>query len=262
MSKRIAVVDDDPDVTQVLKATLKSRGYEVFIAYDGEEGLNLVEREKPDLLLLDLMMPRMSGLEVCKKMRENPETKHIPIIVLSAVGEKTDKPEEFWRMGLGADDFISKPFEAMTLLGRIEAVLRQSSYVSSKGGAGGEGAASVPKALPKDMTPREVIRCFVEAWNSRNFADEYDCLAESMRGPLEKAEYVARRQGAYAEEGASPHSQRVLKVLEEEVTGEIANVAIDREDTVGKRAMRRREEYTLKKTENGWKISAVRIKSK
>jgi CheY-like chemotaxis protein len=265
MSKRIAVVDDDPDIVEVVKTLLKSKGYEVVTAPDGEDGLRLVRSTHPDLLILDLMMPKVSGLEVCRRLQEDPETRNIPIIVLSAIGEKTGKPEEFWKAGLKTDDFISKPFEPMALLGRVEYVLRQSGYVSSRNGeegpAGG-GAEQAPRPNLREAMPREIVRCFIEAWNTRDFGDEYTCLAESMRGSINQAEYVARRQQAYAEEAASPHRQNLASVVEEETTGDTARVVVSRVDSVGKRATRRREQYTLKKTDDGWKITGVRVLSK
>lgn len=260
----ILVVDDDPDIVQILKLTLKSRGYDVSTAGDGEEGLRMIRAARPDLLLLDLMMPRMSGLEVVRRLRENPETRDIPIIVLSAIGEKTGKPEEFWRLGLGTDDFISKPFDQTALLGRIECVLRQKEYVSSGAKAGrGEGAAAVPRTALRNATPREVVRCFVEAWNSQNFGEEWACLSETMRGSVERDEYIFRRRQAYAEEGASPHRQAVVSVVEQEIAGETARVVVDREDTYdARRKNRRRELYSLQKTPDGWQIATVRVVAK
>lgn len=260
MSKRIVVIDDDPDIVQILKTTLKSKGYEVLTAPDGEEGLRLIGTSEPDLIILDLMMPKLSGLEVCRRLRENDKTRHIPIIVLSAIGEKTGKPEEFWRMGLGTEDFISKPFDPVALLGRVEYVLRRHQYVSSGGQAeGGEGAARVPRPSLSDATPREIVRCFIEAWNGQNFADEWECLDESMRGPLEKTEYIARRQRAYATEIDSPRRQKMAAVVEQQIESDTATLTVEREETVGNRTSRRREQYSLKKTADGWKITSVRV---
>jgi len=261
MSKRIAVIDDDPDVVEIIKAILKSKGYEVVTAPDGEEGLRLVRSTKPDLIILDLMMPKVSGLEVCRRMREDPEVREIPVIVVSAIGEKTNKPEEFWRAGLRTEDFISKPFEPLALLGRVECVLRQKEYVSNrtKKAAAGEGAAHVPRPSLKEATPREIVRCFIEAWNSQSFADEWTCMAESMRGGIAKDDYVTRRRQAFAAEADSPHRQRLASVVEEETSDETARVLVEREEEVRNRKKRRREQYSLKKTADGWKITTVRI---
>lgn len=260
MPKRIAVIDDDPDIVQTVKLTLKTKDYDVVTAPDGEEGLRLVKREKPDLIILDLMMPKVSGLEVCKRLREDEETRDIPIVVLSAIGERTGKPEDFWQNGLGTEDFISKPFEPMALLGRVEYILRRKEYVSSQNsGAEGEGAARAPKPSLSDATPREVVRCFIEAWNGQNFGDEWNCMAESMRGPIEANDYIARRRQTYAAEAASPRRQSLKSVVEDTIEDDMARVLIQREDIVGKRSTQRREQYTLKKTDAGWKITTVRV---
>jgi len=267
MPKKIVVIDDDPDIVQIVKTTLKSKGYEVTSAPDGEDGLRLVYSTQPDLVILDLMMPRISGLEVCRRLRQDEQTKNIPIIVISGIGEKTGKPEEFWRVGLGAEDFISKPFDPLALLGRVEAVLRSNQYVSTRNNGGNNGpnhenGARVPQPPLSEAAPREVVRRFVEAWNGTNFAEEWECLGETMRGPIEKKEYILRRQQAYAEEGPSPHRQKVASVLAEEIEGDTARVLIEREESNGRRSTRRREQYTLTKTAEGWKIASVRVLGK
>jgi CheY-like chemotaxis protein len=261
MSVSIAVIDDDSDIVELVKATLKSRGFEVKTASDGEEGLRLIQSARPDLVVLDLMMPKVSGLEVVRRMREDPATRDIPIIVLSAIGEKTGKPEEFWRVGLGAEDFISKPFDPLALLGRVEYVLRRREYVSQRpaGSSGAQGAVRVPRTSLQDSTPREIVRCFVEAWNGQNFGDEFNCLTGPMRGSIEKGEYILRRRQAYAEEAPAPHRQRLASVVEEEIGTDKARVLVEREDTYGQRKNRRREEYSLNRTPDGWKITTVRV---
>jgi len=263
MSARIVVIDDDPDIVAFLKTTLKIKGYEVTVAYDGEDGLRLLQSIHPDLLILDLMMPKVSGLEVMHRMREDPQMRDIPIVIFSAVGEKTGKPEEFWRAGLKVEDFINKTDmpDPLALIGRIECVLRRREYVSNGeiAAAKGEGAARVPRPSLQDATPREVVRCFIEAWNSQSFGEEYDCLAGPMQGAITRDEYVFRRQQAYAEESASPHRQRLVTVVEEETADDMARLVVEREDAYEKRKNRRREQYSLNKTAAGWKISTVRV---
>jgi len=263
MSARIVVVDDDSDCVAFLKTILKSRGYDVAVAFDGEEGLRLIRSTLPDLVILDLLMPKVSGVEVIRRMREDPQTRDLPIIVLSIIGEKTGKPEEFWRTGLGADDFIHKtdPLNPLALIGRIEYVLRRKEYVSSQEevAAKGEGAARVPQPSLQNATPREVVRCFIEAWNSQNFGDEYNCLTDLMRGSIEEPEYVLRRQQAHAEEGGSPHRQRLASVIEETLNGDTARILVEREDIYDTRKNRRREQYSLSRALDGWKITTVRV---
>jgi CheY-like chemotaxis protein len=263
MPARIAVIDDDPDFVVLLKTILKSRGYDVLTAPDGEDGLRLIHSASPDLVLLDLMMPKVSGLEVVRRMREDPEIRDIPVIVISGIGEKTGKSEEFWRAGLKTDDFISKgaSFDPLALIGRIEYVLRRKEYVSTPGNGTprGEAAARAPRPSLQNATPREIVRCFIEAWNSRDFGDEWACLSDPMRGSIEKEEYILRRQQAAAEEGVSAHRQHLASVISEEANGDTARVLAEREDVYGNRRSRRREQYSLNKTADGWKIIAVRV---
>lgn len=115
----ILICDDDPVVHESLGLYLDSEGYEHVSAYDGEEALKMVESTQPDLMILDLMMPRMSGTDVCRTIRQ---TKTLPIIMLTAKGEEIDR---ILGLELGADDYIVKPFSPREVLARIKAVLRR-----------------------------------------------------------------------------------------------------------------------------------------
>jgi two-component system KDP operon response regulator KdpE len=116
----ILVVDDEPQILRVMRASLPARGYEVKTAPGGEEALGEIRKEMPDLIILDLVMPGLSGLEACQRIREFSS---VPIIVLSAKGSETDK---IAALDLGADDYVTKPFSLDELLARIRAVLRRS----------------------------------------------------------------------------------------------------------------------------------------
>lgn len=118
----ILVVEDDPSLQQLLQQNLEFEGYEVLLASNGQKGLELAEAHAVDLILLDLMLPKMSGIEVCKQLRAkgNP----VPIIMLTARDSVGDKVKG---LKLGADDYISKPFELMEMLARVEAVLRRKA---------------------------------------------------------------------------------------------------------------------------------------
>ncbi len=122
--KKVVVVDDEPDILDIMCTNLRSAGYDVGAASDGASGLKLIEREKPDLILLDLMMPDPDGLEVCKILKVNEKTSHIPIIMVTAKEEEVDRLLGF---ELGADDYITKPFNVRELLLRVRAVLRRST---------------------------------------------------------------------------------------------------------------------------------------
>jgi len=115
----ILVVDDEPQILRVIRASLPARGYEVKTAPGGEEALDEIRKQMPDLVILDLVMPGVSGLEVCQRIREFSS---VPIIVLSAKGSETDK---IAALDLGADDYVTKPFSLDELLARIRAVLRR-----------------------------------------------------------------------------------------------------------------------------------------
>jgi two-component system KDP operon response regulator KdpE len=113
------VVDDEPQILRVMRASLPPRGYEVRTAEGGEQALDEIRKEAPDLIVLDLMMPKLPGLEVCRRIREFSE---VPIIVLSAKGLESDKVAA---LDLGADDYVTKPFGMDELLARMRALLRR-----------------------------------------------------------------------------------------------------------------------------------------
>lgn len=122
---RILVVDDEPPIRRWLKVNLETRGYTVDTAETGEEGLAAFENRRPDLLILDLLMPRMSGIDVVRKLRA---VSTIPIIVLSAVGEEAQKVEA---LEIGADDYMTKPFGMEELFARIRSLLRRAAGATS-----------------------------------------------------------------------------------------------------------------------------------
>jgi DNA-binding response OmpR family regulator len=121
---KILVVEDEPNMVVGLRDNFEFEGYEVLTARDGVEGLQLALEESPDLVVLDVMMPRMSGLEVCKRLRAQRAS--IPIIMLTARGQEVDKVVG---LELGADDYVTKPFSIRELLARVKAVLRRTSVL-------------------------------------------------------------------------------------------------------------------------------------
>ncbi len=118
---KILVVDDVPQNVRLLEISLKAEGYNVISAYSGQEALDKVRTEKPDLVLLDIMMPGMDGYEVCRRLRENKSTRALPVVMITAYEEKEKKLEA---VDTGADDFIRKPFERYELLARVRSLLR------------------------------------------------------------------------------------------------------------------------------------------
>jgi len=117
--KKILIADDRYEVVELVKATLEGEDYQVIDASDGKEALEKIKREKPDLVLLDIIMPKMDGFEVLSEVKKDPKTKEIPIIMLTAKGQKLDKDKG---RRLGAQDYIVKPFSPSHLLIKIEEV--------------------------------------------------------------------------------------------------------------------------------------------
>ncbi len=138
VKKRILIVDDDLNITKFLRSNLEAKGYEVVVAMDGVEALRIFEKDLPDLVVLDITMPKMDGFEVCRRLREWAKT---PIIVLSARVSEGDKVK---CLDLGADDYITRPFGALELIARVNAPLRRSEV--------GEGQLAQPSFTSGDLT--------------------------------------------------------------------------------------------------------------
>ena len=116
------IIEDEKDIVRMLDYNLKKEGFRVFAANNGEDGLDKARKEHPDLILLDLMLPEMGGLEVCKAVKNDTKTAAIPIIILTARAQEADK---IVGLELGADDYVTKPFSPRELIARIKAVLRR-----------------------------------------------------------------------------------------------------------------------------------------
>ena len=121
MPSRILIIEDDPDTTELIRLYLVRDGHQVLTASDGVQGLRLAQEDAPDLIVLDLMLPRMDGLEVCRRVRQNSQT---PIIMLTARVEEEDR---LGGLDMGADDYVTKPFTPRELAARVRAVLRRAA---------------------------------------------------------------------------------------------------------------------------------------
>ncbi len=137
--KKILVVDDEKPISDIVKFNLTKEGYEVYTAYDGEEALEKVEEVEPDLILLDLMLPKMDGLEVAREVRKNHD---MPIIMVTAKDSEIDK---VLGLELGADDYVTKPFSNRELVARVKANLRR-----------GSASAKAPEETPTELTIGEL----------------------------------------------------------------------------------------------------------
>ncbi len=120
--KKIAVVEDEPDILEVLSYNLKREGFDVSASLDGAEGLAMIQQVLPDLVLLDLMLPGLDGLDICRALKSHAATQNIPIIMVTAKGEESDV---VLGLGVGADDYIAKPFSPKELVARVKAVMRR-----------------------------------------------------------------------------------------------------------------------------------------
>ena len=131
MSQKIYIVEDEPDIRETLKYNFSNEGFEVFTAPDGEEALSNIKKVLPDVLILDLMLPGLSGLDVCKSIRADDDIRDMSIIMLTAKGEEIDRVIGF---ELGADDYVTKPFSVRELILRVKVLLKKQreSLVQNK----------------------------------------------------------------------------------------------------------------------------------
>ena len=120
--KKILVADDNRNIVELVKMEFEILDYDVFTAYDGEDALKKIEKENPDLVILDVMMPKMNGFDLCMKLRDNPTYKDLPIVMLTAKGQEKDK---FWGRQVGADEYVTKPFEPEVLEQIVHNLLEQ-----------------------------------------------------------------------------------------------------------------------------------------
>ena len=166
MNNRILIVEDDPAMSVALRDGFEFEKYAVEMATDGEEGLRLATRGDHDLMILDVMLPKKSGLDICKELRKNGS--RTPIIMLTARGQEIDK---IVGLKLGADDYVTKPFSFLELLARVEAVLRRTTkasapeeYVFGDVALDFRTYQATKSAAPIELTPREfrILRYFID----------------------------------------------------------------------------------------------------
>ena len=143
----LIVVEDELDLLEVLRFSLSREGFSVRTATNGEDAIRLVREKRPDLIVLDLMLPTIDGLSVCRALRSNEQTRELPVVMLTAKGEESDIVKG---LEAGADDYVTKPFSPKVLLARINAVLRRSEY------SGGVGAVEAG-GIKLDPERHEVI---------------------------------------------------------------------------------------------------------
>ena len=171
----VLVVDDDKSVARFIETNLRLEGFDVRLAHDGHEALDEVAREAPDLVLLDWGMPRMDGIEVCEKLRADPHTAHIPVLLVTGRSRAVDKV-----MGLaaGADDYIVKPFDPLELIARVRATLRRNAEMRAVSPLTGlPGNHSIDQEIGDRVTAGEPFAvCHFDLDNFKSFNDAYGFL--------------------------------------------------------------------------------------
>jgi two-component system alkaline phosphatase synthesis response regulator PhoP len=170
--KKILIVEDEQDIAQLLKHYLEKDGFHVCLATTGLEALKLVPSEHPDLVILDLMLPHMNGLEVCKTLRHKPETALLPIIMLTAKNEESDTVVG---LELGADDYVTKPFSPKTLVARVKSLFRRLERTNDH-----KPTSLVYDSLQMDLTRHEVT---VRGKEVLLTAKEFGLLEHLLRHP-------------------------------------------------------------------------------
>ncbi len=192
MAQRILIVEDEKQIVRVVKGYLEQAGFEVLVAYDGRTGYFMARQEKPDLIILDLMLPEMDGLDVCRALRRDPDpvVADVPIIMLTARMEETDR---LIGLELGADDYVTKPFSPRELVARVRAVLRRLKPV-------GEGRAQAQSILRAGDLVLDTLRREVHVRDKRVdlTPTEFDILYLLMSNPgrpFSRAEILDKVQG-------------------------------------------------------------------
>jgi diguanylate cyclase (GGDEF)-like protein len=168
----VLVVDDDEDIARFIEMNLSFEGFEVLVAHDGFDARDQIARRKPDLVLLDVMMPRIDGVELCRRLRADPLTAGIPVIMLTAKGLSSDKV-----VGLtaGADDYIVKPFDTLELVARVRSTLRRNREVRGMSPLTGlPGNAQILTAIEERVFgDDEFAVCYVDVDNFKSVNDAY-----------------------------------------------------------------------------------------
>jgi diguanylate cyclase (GGDEF)-like protein len=172
MPESILVVDDDPDIARFVEVNLRSAGYEVSVAGDGEEALERATEIRPDLVLLDVMMPRLDGFEVAQRLRKNPQTANMSIIMLTAKALSSDKVTG---LQSGADDYIIKPFDPIELLARVKGTLRRAKEMRNLSPLTGlPGNIRIQEEIERQVREnRPFAVLYVDLDNFKTYNDKY-----------------------------------------------------------------------------------------
>jgi DNA-binding NarL/FixJ family response regulator len=169
--KRLLLIDDDPNLILLVKDYLEFRGYEVMTAENGREALEVLERDIPDMIICDVMMPEMDGYSLVNHVREDPRTSWIPVLFLSAKGQSQDRVKG---LNTGADVYMVKPFEPEELVAQVEAALKQAARIAERPSKGMENGPKIQVPFDVELTPTElrVVQFVARGMANREIADE------------------------------------------------------------------------------------------
>jgi len=230
MPESILVVDDDPDIARFVEVNLRSAGYEVSVAGDGEEALERAAEIRPDLVLLDVMMPRLDGFEVAQRLRKNPQTTNTSIIMLTAKALSSDKVTG---LQSGADDYIIKPFDPIELLARVKGTLRRAKEMRNLSPLTGlPGNIRIQEEIERQVREhRPFAVLYVDLDNFKTYNDKYgfvrgDRLIQGTARMIQDAVIANDRDGFVGHVGGDDF----VAVVEPEMAEDVAKFVCDRFD--------------------------------
>ena len=231
MPETILVVDDDPDIARFVEVNLRSAGYEVSVAGDGEEALERATEIRPDLVLLDVMMPRLDGFEVAQRLRKNPQTANTSIIMLTAKALSSDKVTG---LQSGADDYIIKPFDPIELLARVKGTLRRAKEMRNLSPLTGlPGNIRIQEEIERQVREhRPFAVLYVDLDNFKTYNDKYgfvrgDRLIQGTARMIQDAVMANDHDGFIGHVGGDDF----VAVVEPDVAEDVAKAVCDRFDT-------------------------------
>jgi diguanylate cyclase (GGDEF)-like protein len=231
MAESILVVDDDPDIARFVEVNLRSAGYDVSVAGDGEEALERATEIRPDLILLDVMMPRLDGFEVAQRLRKNPQTANTSIIMLTAKALSSDKVTG---LQSGADDYIIKPFDPIELLARVKGTLRRAKEMRNLSPLTGlPGNIRIQEEIERQVREhRPFAVLYVDLDNFKTYNDKYgfvrgDRLIQGTARMIQDAVMANDSDGFVGHVGGDDF----VAVVEPEVAEDVAKKVCERFDT-------------------------------
>lgn len=259
MKKKILLADDNPHILEVVSMALETLDYQIILARDGEEALERAKRERPDLMILDIMMPKKNGFEVCRELKQSPEYREIPIVMLSAKAQKEDK---FWGRDAGADDYITKPFDPLEL----ERVVTQLLELKETGG-GYHPLTKLPtySSIEREIArrkeakeafvicefrfPKEAVHIFQQKYGGLKWEDLLAVSADILRGQAERwggrSIYLGHRgESTLVAIGLAESLEKMARAVVEEV-GKTISLYYNEEDLARGYVLRGEERYPL-----------------